>query len=541
MKTTLKELVGKSNEGIYLAILLFFFSACKKDVDLEHDPTSSHKKHRIELKECYDQFAKILSQALNENTDLREFIRENALKQFNRDYDVFYHFVKNEAVGNKTFREVLKDFEQYPYQLDAIENTAPLLTIFIPTLPEGSFSPEKWNSVSEVPLVASELMDSDATIPVFDNGRKVLSLQAHEIPGFPVVVIKTNERVVLKKNDAKVSSIGKKSSADRYVYKSSNFDGSKFSSADMSEKKASASALTSRAAASPTIDPKLVKAFEIFGSTPDYWQRDYIYYDITKSNKNGGIKTNYVETISSIELTRDALDKMMDQPEDPKVLEGDREIYIPEGYSRSNLTGYTQQNAWTDGKFELRISVGINNISGAGAVYDNYFPIEPTEAFYIPFKFQRRPIPGDTRIYITYIRTPSPGRGFSKKIPIDFEVIPWSLEENSPNWKINVVETDASEIRTTVEESTVEFAANFELTPVTKLLEKIGLKFGSSEKETRKSTLTWQKQLDDDDLGNVLVNFGDPIITGKGMSSGYALKSYSNSYYKLTILPKKVF
>lgn len=55
-------------------------------------------------------FAVILSKAINQEPELREFIRNEALKQFDKDHDVFYPFVKDAMVaGDKTFRDILAD------------------------------------------------------------------------------------------------------------------------------------------------------------------------------------------------------------------------------------------------------------------------------------------------------------------------------------------------------------------------------------------------------------------------------------------------
>lgn len=54
------------------------------------------------------EFAKILSKAVYADEDLRVFLKEEAIKQFDNDYDVFYPFVKDETIsGGRTFREIL--------------------------------------------------------------------------------------------------------------------------------------------------------------------------------------------------------------------------------------------------------------------------------------------------------------------------------------------------------------------------------------------------------------------------------------------------
>lgn len=81
-----------------------------------------------------------------------------------------------------------------------IEGSAPLLTIFVPTIELSKFSPGTWDSDSSVPLVATNYMKKDFTIPVFEDGKEILFLKTNEVPGFPVLVVKSNERIKLKNN-----------------------------------------------------------------------------------------------------------------------------------------------------------------------------------------------------------------------------------------------------------------------------------------------------------------------------------------------------
>lgn len=536
MKTKLKLL-------LLLAVLLAF-SNCKKETEFEENNSSNTLPSILKTKDAYNDFAKILSKAVLKNPSIREFIKKNALKQINKDYDVFYPFIKNSIVHEgQTFREILKECEEYPNQLDSIENVTSLLTIYVPTLPENSFSPETWNSSVDVPLVATNLMDEDATIPIYDNGEKVLSLKSTETPGFPLLVIKSNERIIKKGGLKTTNNRSKFSDENSYEYLSDAFDNSKEKFGSIKKSEIGDPFYPQLTEIS---DPEITKAFDIFGSTPEYWQRDYIYYGLTKTIAKGKLKSNYVETITSITLTKDALNKMMDQ-DDPKLTtKTNATIYLPNGYDPTTFEGIVQKNAWTEGKFELLISVGINNISGVGSVYYNYVSLDPTKAFSIKSTLnQVRPKKGDKRVYIIYVHDVSPLRhDFSIPVKLEFEITPWSLEKNSPMWKVNIQEKDGTETVTKTETTNVDFAGNFEFN--LGFTEKIGIKFGASSKKTKQSELKWTSTYESDDLGNVIVDFGDPIILSKSTSSrgstnSYILKNYSNSYYAITIMPKRAY
>ena len=94
-------------------------------------------------------FAVILSKAINQEPELREFIRNEALKQFDKDHDVFYPFVKDAMVaGDKTFRDILADYD-YENKLSSIELELPLLDILVPDwswIASECFSVNNWDT-----------------------------------------------------------------------------------------------------------------------------------------------------------------------------------------------------------------------------------------------------------------------------------------------------------------------------------------------------------------------------------------------------------
>src|SRR5690606_31164118 len=123
-------------------------------------------------------------------------LKNEALRKFNKDYDVLYNYVKDKAVGDSTFRELLLPYFENEDELIQIEYTLEALTIFVPSLPENSFSAETWNTSQETPLVAIRLLNNDKT-PVINSEGESFLFDNNVIPGFPVVVLKENERVTV--------------------------------------------------------------------------------------------------------------------------------------------------------------------------------------------------------------------------------------------------------------------------------------------------------------------------------------------------------
>lgn len=58
-----------------------------------------------------EQFAELLSAVTSNSEELRCFLKKEALRQYDKDYDVFYPFVRDKIVcGEKTFRDCLLDY-----------------------------------------------------------------------------------------------------------------------------------------------------------------------------------------------------------------------------------------------------------------------------------------------------------------------------------------------------------------------------------------------------------------------------------------------
>ena len=79
---------------IILFTALSLFASCTKESPV------SEKWDREEMtitdQNAYlDEFSRILSMAVEDNYDLRVFLKEEALRQFDKNYDIFYPFVKD--------------------------------------------------------------------------------------------------------------------------------------------------------------------------------------------------------------------------------------------------------------------------------------------------------------------------------------------------------------------------------------------------------------------------------------------------------------
>lgn len=79
---------------ILLATAISIIAGCSKN---QLEPAASINDPEISetvIENAKKDFSVILSRAVSSDENLRVFIKENALKQFDMDYDVFYPYVR---------------------------------------------------------------------------------------------------------------------------------------------------------------------------------------------------------------------------------------------------------------------------------------------------------------------------------------------------------------------------------------------------------------------------------------------------------------
>src|SRR5690606_17979379 len=163
--------------NLFLSMMLLTVS-CKKEIKPTIEKTSSTEL--FSKSSPLESFVRILSKAVSNETNLRHFIAKEALKEIDKDHDVFYNLVKDEIVDkNETLSDILTKYEEFPGQLLAIENEVPTLTIFVPTLPENSFSPKTWKPSDQIPYVSSNYIKQN-NYDMYLNGKLSFKMPADE-------------------------------------------------------------------------------------------------------------------------------------------------------------------------------------------------------------------------------------------------------------------------------------------------------------------------------------------------------------------------
>ncbi|MDX6189930.1 hypothetical protein SGQ83_11265 [Flavobacterium sp. Fl-318] len=430
---------------------------------------------------------------------------------FDNDYEVLYQMIKDERLeGNITVREMILKNLGNEALLNSIEINNPTLTILVPELPENSFSAQLWNTENQIPKVAIRLSTTN-NIPVINLDGSEEIIKQEYIPAYPIIVIKDNERIVVSNNSVnkgiKTRSVGVFNGVN-YKFLDNSFDGVNKSKAELA-----------RTVEVSAIDPKIITAYNTYNAVNvDGWQRDYIYYGITPDSQKGPFKYNFQEGIKSFMLQGDlnsAYDKIAEQTGDP---------YMPGRISANDLSNI---GGWADGSFEFKVRILVNAKNGVGSEIIKYFSARVRDLFsfkYLggPFYFYRR------------------FEGF-KKMDLNIPIFNWDLDQYASTIKIDVEEVDLTVTTVLTESRNAEFASNFsvDVSGGYKDYVKVGLKYGTSQKITKTSTVQKTFTEGNDLLGDVIVNFADNVIIGAD-GANYTTREYSSGLYSIGIEPIRV-
>lgn len=475
-----------------------------KDVGSQEEELLQDLSERDQLKVA---FGEAFSKAISMHSELRSVIQEEALKMVNNDYEVLYQMIKDYQLQDGTsISESIETFISEEYNFSQIESSLPLLTILVPSVP--NFNPNDWNPEMEVPHIAVRLEDSD-DIPIFDlNGEKSL-VPKNLVPGFPVLVVKMNERIVLAKNKSlKSASLQSSDNQFSFEFADDSFNGLKHKT-------------KSAYIGKSDIPPFVIDAY----NSGLEWHRDNIYYGLSSTKQSGGFNYGIYEYLSSFELQTDSWYRdIADQSDDPKIVP-----YI---------------DLWTDGAFEFKIVVLIGGKNGVGSTVTKIFPAKGTDIMEPTYTKCYGPRGGPYTCTNYYTVNNIVGKPYNPNVELE----EWNLQDYSTAWKLSVYEVDNSQEIVSTEQVSTEFATNFEISSAGED-EKVGFKFGASSKVINTSTFSIKTKMESDYIGDAVLKFSDPIIVGEKYNlrdpsrlEGYYLNEIgTGGYLKMVIMPKRKY
>lgn len=291
-----------------LTVVFFVLFACQQEHDDFQEKGDDSNITQLSITEAQQSFAKVLSKAVFQSEEVRTFLKSEALAQFDNDHDIFYPFVKDKIVtGDRTFRDVLLSYCNNEDELIQIEESLLLLNILVPDLTWiGEFSAANWDiHDNEVVVICRD--DDDNTL--YENGESIGNLPLNEVPGFPCLVIKNNERL-------KVSNSTTRAGYAKYEFINDIFNAEMnlVQTRDWTEERDLETPDYQNSLLEKSQVPSIVKeAWSVYQGAKNTYERDYIYYRISPDNPTGVLNRNIRETLYRFRINPSAYAKIADQ------------------------------------------------------------------------------------------------------------------------------------------------------------------------------------------------------------------------------------
>ena len=329
----------------------------------------------MEESDAEESFARILSMAVSKDAALRQFLKAEAEKQFDKDYDVFYPYVKDAVVEDgRTFRDVLLSYTSEE-ELGTLENSLPLLTIMIPDLSAfDAFSVHKWDPKDDQ-IAVTYAKGNDSSV-FYSEGEPVLSLSEGYLPSFPFLVVKSNERMkILHKLGGTRAG---QSVSYQYDFVNPAFDGSKTASTRARYYEDNNTELAPEEKPylkKEAVDPSCVEAYNLNKKNGSLIDREYVYYGLSpEHSQHGSYNLNIREKLFMFRIA-------VNQP--VYVVDGENNnSVLKENVSYKSERPSTEQvvkELWTNGYFELVIYV----YAGTGGGEEKVLSVSGQDLFYI--------------------------------------------------------------------------------------------------------------------------------------------------------------
>lgn len=512
----------------FISILVVFFSLCSCTKEEALLPSNNF----LSKEETTKEFAIILSKAVYAEPSIRKFLKENAIKQFDYDYDVFYPWVKDLSVnGNQSFRDLLLKYDD-KHQLPFIEESLPLLNILVPDwqwIHEDCFSINTWDtSINEV---AVAYLGDDNRIKIFGNGTQYDDFPINSYPSFPVLVIKDNDRLTYKEtpstkgNHIDYSFISEAFNASCVATKAYSHELDtviQFNVGNGYEYRSDISGYAYGGVTSPAFN-----AYSVAAANPGMTQRDYVYYGIDGSQNNGLINTSYHERLYRMKFTSININALWDSDED----------YKPRAYVRDTDDPFTNQElqamTWTDGALDLEFVVM------AGPEWsDQKFASIPLERAFTLKSVQRWKGYNFFGSWTSWIYCVDRSDFIPKWFLPSINLFNWDIRLYPGRYQVKIMEIDPSistEVTTT---STDNWLLNFTLEWGKTF--KLGFNSGNSSMQQRQTTYHYTWQQDSDNLGSFTVFYSDPFVLSQpifGAGNNTTPKIYSTGLVDMVVLP----
>jgi len=483
--------------SLFVAMGLLVFFSCAKETG-EMNAPEAPAPLTAEL-QAYQDFAVILSKAVYNEPELRAFLKNEALKQYDKDYDVFYPWTKDLLVdGERSFESVLKAYDE-DSKLEEIEKEIPLLTILVPDwswVNENAFSVINWDTSSDAVVVGYK--NRESTNSIFSNGELTDNIPSYIIPEFPVLLIKSNERM-------KTGSESTKGGPINFSFVDDEFNGALAESTKgdhIYEHNFNTPNPATNYIMKTEIPQKVLDAYTLGNSEPMLKHRDYIYYGMTPVIDTGYVDFHYAERILKCKINPQELNSFTDDLTSSGVTDWQLSVTF-NGQTSGQPYAYTDAELyaldWVDGCIELVFDIHAGNIHE-----QHYRSVSFKDAFYVSrvYEYYHYVWLNKLKYRTYYIEVEDL---VPRWIDLNFTLFTWDLSYYANSYSVTIKEKDSGATLTGT------FSGTFNMTANVSGSKKInwGVNMGASFSASNSYSYTQ----DSDELGTFNVYYTDPIVT----------------------------
>lgn len=529
-----------------LCSLAFVFIQCSDDTlndnnDISSLETATTTSLSLEKRNEYlKEFSQILSKSIYDNTPLRKFLKEEALKKFDNDYDILYQLIKNKSIEGKTFREILVS-NSSEERINEIENNIPLLNILITNIDMFDIKPENFDEGdNDTPVIFAK---GEKNIYYF-NGKEDFVTPKEEIPNFHAFIVNENstiEKIVIPNSNAKTSTTNLEEPIIRFI--SPIYDNLNSNAKNLINK-----TLSARVSYSIVIPDIVKRSFQHFhnnrsgGIDQIGFQRDYIYYGMTPhSNNPGYLNTSIREELNYISISPNLYFSFTSDHRNPKIRENEFSVR-----RRPVSTEEQIRRMWNDGVYKFRI---FNMTSNDVNSDFKDFSLSPDEIWNFNIEYDRRHGSFWRSSRHTYKINP---QNFTPKLVnlhqtknndhIRFDKWSWDLSKESLYRRLKLVQhntaqeyevTQVDDKVTVVESKFNSGGGKLKLGPV-EIGNMPSLNINKTNTNKSSTTIKYKLSYGDIELGETKVYFYDPVI----INSNYDLYRYGLGSVQFSMIPQ---
>lgn len=540
---------------------LFFFNSCSKAI-----PDYSEESKIIAIwneQDALRDFSIALSKVISTNESARVLLKNEAMRQFDNDYDVLFANASGMVVADgKTFAEMIQEALGETATVEDILSLVPTLTIYVTDItwldPDG-FRADRWDT-SDRRVSVTYIGTGKECEKLYANGSFIGRIEPYTIPGGPVLIVKKNERVRAKANTrAGVNDNPYEFIADAFNPAMNNVDtkGSglyytgPYTTGWVPGETAGDHSPVVTASMLNSYNPDIITAYNLFLGNPNALPNDYIFYGMTGDGTPGHLNNNVRSKIVRFKIAPNSFDALFDDTvganKDRKFSNSFSTDDNGQGYSAAPSTATIYSKLWSEGSLEINVKVFIASTDGTNQQFLNYYyDVTAHDLFTIKSNSIKKEQWGTTPIkwYITW-RYSITNRNATTLVekwyyPANSPYLPtWDLVNNSQFYLIiSEHDSGATESKSftvvTKKATTTTLKLNVEV-PDFPVKAEIGWNLTDEESISEVTNVSWTNG--NDEIIDLGISYRDKYIDYKISDDQWILKTYGDDRFSFCILP----